>query len=67
MTCQILPPEVLVISTTVPSSLITLTPPAVAKATVTTGNPVAGSMGALGRTVMATSLTVLLTRKSDVK
>ena len=43
---------------TVPSSLITLTPPAVATAIVGTGSPVAESIGAPGRTVMATSLTV---------
>ena len=48
-------------STTVPSSLITDTPPAVATAIVGIGKSVAASIGALGRTVMATSFTDLLT------
>ena len=44
------------ISTTLPSSLITETPESVATAIVGTGRSVSGLIGALGRTVMATSL-----------
>ena len=56
----------MVISTILPSSLMILAPPSVPTAIVGIGSPVASSIGALGSTVIATSLQVDATRTSVV-